>query len=119
MISVDQIAAELAAVLLVGWGGARAAQELNDLAGKDWPAMTLLAVVVLGGGGILLKIGAQIGERMATAIESNTKAQNDVASQLALLTQRETDSQRATEAKRAEIVAKLDRLTEHVQELKQ
>lgn len=118
MTSIDQLAAEAIGILVCSAGVAKVGEELNKLAGQDWPAMTLLAVVVLGIGGWFVKTFEKVGDRTAQAIEGNTKAQNEVASQLALLTQRETDAQHATEAKRAEIVAKLDKLAEHVQELK-
>jgi hypothetical protein len=118
MIAIDQLVTEAVGILCCALGGAAIVQELNDLAGKDWPAMTLLAVVVLGIGGWMVRVQDKTGERVANAIEGNTQAQNDVAKALALLTQRETDAQHATEAKRTEIVAKLDKLAEHVHSLK-
>lgn len=119
MIALDQLLTEGAGILACGFGSAVVVQEINEIAGKEWPAMTLLAVVVVGIGGWMVRVQDKTGDRVARAIESNTDAQNKVATALALLTAREADSQHATEMKRAEIVAKLDKLTEHVQLLQQ
>lgn len=118
MVAIDQLVSEGAGILFCGLGGAAAVQELTDLAGKDWPAMTLLSVLVLGIGGWMVRVQDKTGDRVAKAIEGNTQAQNDVARALALMTQRDLDAQRATETKIGELVAKLDRLSEHVQHIK-
>lgn len=117
MIAGDQIVAEAVSLLVCCVGGAAVVQEVTQLAGKDWPAMTLLAVLTIGIGGWLVRTLDKVGDRTVTAIEGNTKAQNAVAEKLTVLTLQEAQSQHATEQKRAEMVAKLDKLFDLVQTL--
>lgn len=106
VISPEQLVAELVGVGLAGsmFG---AVIDAMPSEGQQWTAFGLLAVVL-----------GWFMHKQSKAQDATIQAMNEVAKAMALLTQRETDAQHATEQKRAEIVAKLDRLAEHVQALK-
>ena len=114
MISLPELVGDAVTIAACSILGVAVVQDVVPSHAQEWTAMALLAAVTLGIGGWMVKTLDKVGERTSTAIENNTAAQNSVANAMALLTQRETDSQRTTEMKRAEIVGKLDKLTEHV-----
>lgn len=118
MIPVTDLVSDGATLLGAALVSAVALQQVVPPEAQQWTAMALLAVLTVGIGGWMVKTLDKVGDKTTRAIESNTQAQNDVARALALLTQRETDAQHATESKRAEIVTKLDRLAELVQTIK-
>jgi uncharacterized protein HemX len=114
MISIPELVGDAVTIAGTSIVGVCIVQDIVPSHAQEWTAMALLAAITLGIGGWMVKTLDKVGERTSTAIENNTAAQNSVANAMALLTQRETDAQRATEQKRAEIMAKLDHLTEHV-----
>jgi len=118
MIPVADIVAEGATVLCAAIFGAMAIDQAVPPEAQGWTLTGLVAVLTVGIGGWLVKTLDKVGEKTTAAIQSNTEAQNKVATALALLTQRETDSQHTTELKRAEIVTKLDKLADDVRALK-
>ena len=88
---------------------------------QGWTVLGLLAVVVVGIGGALIKKVEASGEKTATAIEKsgertaaamdrNTEAQAKTATALALLVQESKEARAEGAQKRAEILAKLDQV---------
>jgi hypothetical protein len=118
MIPISELVGDAVGIACAAVLGVVAVKQAVPPEAQQWTAMALLAAVTLGIGGWMVKTLDKVGERTSKAIETNTDTQNKVATALALLTQREGDAIHATEMKRAEMIAKLDKLTELVQTIK-
>jgi hypothetical protein len=102
MISPEQLLADVLG-MIAGAGAFGAVIDAVPSEGQQWTAFGLLAVVL-----------GWFMHRFTKSIDENTKAQTEVAKSLALLTQREADAQHATDQKRIELGAKIDRIAEKI-----
>lgn len=122
------MSATVTAIELAGLGACGAAiAYLTDSVppeAQGWTVLGLLAVVVVGIGRFLVQEVKASGERTAAAIEKsgertaaamdrNTEAQAKTATALALLIQESETAREEGQAKRAEILAKLDQIQHH------
>lgn len=87
--------------------GGAAIDELIPDAAQQWTAMGMVGAVLLW-----------LMHRVTKSCDRMADAQSATATALAMLTQRETDAQHATEQKRIELGNKIDRLADHIQQLK-
>ena len=113
MIPMSELLTEAAGVVAAGVAGGFVLQGLPPEA-QEWTTLALMAAI----GGWLVRTVEKIGDRATKSIDSNTDAQNRVATAMALMTQQTEQAQHATEQKRIEIVARLEKLSEQVQALK-
>lgn len=105
MMSLDQLAIEGSITVAAGIGATAFVQNVPT-DGQQWTAMAMVGAVLFW-----------LMYRVTRSCDAMAAAQSETAKALAVMTLQLTNAQTATDAKRTELSAKLDKLASEMQEL--